>query len=563
MVIADAPPADAHPPTQPPPPRRAVVRRSRGRVVRRLDRNRPLEILAVLLLYVVVVNYTLKFASFLVPDDAPPSREESLSLRGSSSTTAVWGLSSMRSSMPASSSPSPSRARGGGRSSLPRHRDYSGMNSRFGICMRSPSSSASSRRGDAVEVARGGSEAEDGIVVSVVDGAADDDDGAGDDRVSAQPTNAPPPSTTTKRKKDDRSRYDRIPVLSYQNDYVIVSKPCGMTMHRNSKTRWGRPRGPVLEAAVRRQLGRKPYLVHRLDHRTSGACLLGFAPEKAAELHGRLRGEGAIKLYVALVRGDLRDRFRRAAAPAGSVGGDDEVGEGANADDGDRGAIGGRGRIPDVMVGEGRQQPSERSLNDDDEYCGKITVNLPIKVNIDGIEIEKDASTDFYFLSSMTAEDDDVDGPSAKDETGSSTAARYVNKSLTLLLCHPRTGRTHQIRRHLQKALAAPIIGDVEHGDSRVNRYWRESIGLDRLGLHCWYLGLPPLQAASSPPSSSEGDDDVIECLAPLTLDFALALRHEKLGPLWSEARSMEPRLGMEPYDERGGTFGRNFRRRR
>jgi hypothetical protein len=230
MVIADAPPADAHPPTQPPPPRRAVVRRSRGRVVRRLDRNRPLEILAILLLYVVVVNYTLKFASFLLPDDAPPSREESPSLRGSSSssTTAVWGLSSMRSSMPASSSPSPSRARGGGRrSSLPPHRDYSGMNSRFGICMRSPSSSASSRRGDAVEVARGGSEAEDGIVVSVVDGAADDDDGAGDDRVSAQPTNAPPPSTTTKRKKDDRSRYDRIPVLSYQNDYVIVSKPCG------------------------------------------------------------------------------------------------------------------------------------------------------------------------------------------------------------------------------------------------------------------------------------------------------------------------------------------------
>ena len=91
-----------------------------------------------------------------------------------------------------------------------------------------------------------------------------------------------------------------------------------------------------------------------------------------------------------------------------------------------------------------------------------------------------------------------------------------------------------------------------------MNRYWRESIGLDRLGLHCWYLGLPPLATASP-----DGDDDVIECLAPLTLDFAGALRHEKLGPLWSEARSVEPRLGMEPYDERGGTFGRNFRRRR
>jgi len=432
--------------------------------------------------------------------------------------------------------------------------------------MRSPSPSASSRRGDAIDVARGGIEVEGGIAVSVGAGADDDDDdddGAGDDRDSAQPTNAPPPSTTTTRKKDERSRFDRIPVLSYQNDYVIVSKPCGMTMHRNSNTRWGRPKGPVLEAAVRRQLGRRPYLVHRLDHRTSGACLLGFASEKAAELHGRLRGEGAIKLYVALVRGDLRERFRRAAASAGSVGGDDGVGEGANADDGYRGAIGSRGRIPDVMVGEGRQ-PSERSLNDDDEYRGKITVNLPIKVTVEGIEIEKDASTEFYFLSSLTDEDDDVDGPSEKDETGSSTAARYVNKSLTLLLCHPRTGRTHQIRRHLQKALAAPIIGDVEHGDSRVNRYWRENVGLDRLGLHCWYLGLPPPQAASPPPPlSSDGDDEVIECLAPLTLDFAGALRHEKLGPLWSEALRAEPRLGAEPYDERGGTFGRNFRRRR
>ena len=109
----------------------------------------------------------------------------------------------------------------------------------------------------------------------------------------SSPTPPPPSTTTTKRKKDDRSRYDRIPVLSYQNDYVIVSKPCGMTMHRNSNTRWGRPGGPVLEAAVRRQLGRKPYLVHRLDHRTSGACLLGFAPEKAAELHCRLGGGGS------------------------------------------------------------------------------------------------------------------------------------------------------------------------------------------------------------------------------------------------------------------------------
>ncbi|KAL3804978.1 hypothetical protein ACHAW5_005952 [Stephanodiscus triporus] len=348
------------------------------------------------------------------------------------------------------------------------------------------------------------------------------------------------------------------------NDYVIVSKPCGMTMHHNpnAHSRWGMSKSPVLQTAIRRQLSRKPYLVHRLDHRTSGACVMGFTSDAALKLHGRLGGDGATKLYVALVRGDLRGRFRRAAsttAPACDRIDDDEGRE--NCADGNGRIIESQGKVPDAMAltggGEGRR--TDGSSNDDDEYGGKITVNLPIKVKVGGIEIEKDALTDFYFLSSMSADDDDdddVDDDAPEDGT-MSTTARYVNKSLTLLLCHPRTGRTHQIRRHQRKALMSPVIGDVEHGDSCVNRHWRKSIS-DRLGLHCWYLRLPPEASSSSPP-----DDGVIECLAPLTLDFAGPLKHEKLGPLWAEACRVEPRLGMEPYDERGGTFGRNYRKRR
>jgi 23S rRNA-/tRNA-specific pseudouridylate synthase len=515
--------------------RRVVVRR---RAVPRLDRNRPLEVLAVLLLYVIVVHYSLKFVSFLLPDSLP-SREESLSLRGSSSAAAIVGNNGIGVAAWGPSSTTRSSSSSSYCDIWRNHR------SNIGILSLSTSS-----RGDAVDIARGESGLNDVIIVDTV---------VGNRAIDEDIANAP-----TKKSK----RRGRIPVLSYQDDFVIISKPCGMTMHHNANThtRWGRSKSPVLQTAIHRQLSRKPYLVHRLDHRTSGACILGFSSDAAAELHGRLRGEGATKLYIALVRGDLRGKFQRAAAGRCVVA--DKSGEDMNAD-GDGFIICSRGRVPDLRAGGGGRPP-ETALRDNDEYCGKITVNLPIKVKVEGTEVEKDASTDFYFLSSMTAENDA--GDAIKDEMRSTTT-RYVNKSLTLLLCHPRTGRTHQIRRHLRKALMAPIVGDVEHGDSRVNRHWREQIGLDRLGLHCWYLGLPPLTSSSSSSSSSlsssssssssDDSNDIIECMAPLTLDFAGALRHERLKLLWAEACCVEPRLGMEPYDERGGTFGRNYRQRR
>lgn len=374
-------------------------------------------------------------------------------------------------------------------------------------------------------------------------------------------------SSTERNQRKRKLRHTRIPVLSYQDDYVIVSKPEGMSMHHNSNTRWGRSKSPVLQNTIQKQLSRKPYLVHRLDHRTSGAVVLGFDSRTAGELHGRLRMEDATKLYVALVRGDLRELFRTAATMAtASKDGIDSGGVDLSVD-GDGSVVGSRGRAPDIHVpaGEGMVQgPDARPRGS--EHDGRITVDLPLR--IDGVP--KEARTDFHFLASMEEEDassSDVDGPSE--------AVPYATTSLTLLLCRPRTGRTHQIRRHAQRALRAPVIGDSEHGDSRVNRHWRTSVGLDRLGLHCWFLGLPPAPASSSGvgDGDKDGDDDDdddedagdvegISCMAPLTPDFAAALRHERLRPLWEEATSVEPRLLMEPYDSRGGTFGRNFRKK-
>ncbi|MCP3964006.1 MAG: pseudouridylate synthase [bacterium] len=53
----------------------------------------------------------------------------------------------------------------------------------------------------------------------------------------------------------------------------------------------------------------------------------------------------------------------------------------------------------------------------------------------------------------------------------------------------PKTGRLHQIRRHL-KHLTHPLIGDVRYGKGDLNREFRRRFGLHRLALHARELEL-------------------------------------------------------------------------
>jgi tRNA pseudouridine65 synthase len=59
----------------------------------------------------------------------------------------------------------------------------------------------------------------------------------------------------------------------------------------------------------------------------------------------------------------------------------------------------------------------------------------------------------------------------------------------SLVEARPRTGRLHQIRRHL-KHLSHPIVGDVRYGKGDINRMFREEFGLHRLALHAFELGI-------------------------------------------------------------------------
>jgi tRNA pseudouridine65 synthase len=60
---------------------------------------------------------------------------------------------------------------------------------------------------------------------------------------------------------------------------------------------------------------------------------------------------------------------------------------------------------------------------------------------------------------------------------------RYATARFSLIELEPRTGRTHQLRRHLAH-IRHPIIGDTRHGDGVQNRFAREHFGADRLWLH-------------------------------------------------------------------------------
>ncbi len=67
---------------------------------------------------------------------------------------------------------------------------------------------------------------------------------------------------------------------------------------------------------------------------------------------------------------------------------------------------------------------------------------------------------------------------------------RYPKTRLARVRLYPKTGVTHQLRRHL-KGWGYPIINDRRHGDTQINPKFRETFGVKRLLLHSHSLEFP------------------------------------------------------------------------
>ncbi len=65
---------------------------------------------------------------------------------------------------------------------------------------------------------------------------------------------------------------------------------------------------------------------------------------------------------------------------------------------------------------------------------------------------------------------------------------RYQTARYSLLQLSPKTGRKHQLRRHM-KHIFHPIVGDTSHGDGKQNQFMRDQFNCHRLLLHAAQLG--------------------------------------------------------------------------
>lgn len=284
-----------------------------------------------------------------------------------------------------------------------------------------------------------------------------------------------------------------------------------MTVHRNANTS---RRQLVLATLLKRQLARKVFPVHRLDHRTSGAILFAFDSKTCGLLHKALTFGGGGEEEL--------------TAPVSDV------------------DVAGVDLGLDIDVDDGRISEPEEShksyialvRGDWKRKFGSsevVTIDKPLDVK----GITKEAKTEFRLLASSPGDETELYSPAA----------------CSLVLCTPKTGRTHQIRRHAY-AMGFPIIGDSQHGDSKINRWWRQNRLLDRLFLHCLYLDLPPLSTFDGSKSM-----DRIQCTAPISPELTAVLQHQDMKDLWEVAKVKDPRLTLELSDEKGGTFGRNYKR--
>ena len=91
---------------------------------------------------------------------------------------------------------------------------------------------------------------------------------------------------------------------------------------------------------------------------------------------------------------------------------------------------------------------------------------------------------------------------------------RYPSSRYSLIEAEPLTGRRHQIRRHF-KHIFHPLVGDVNYGEGRHNRFFREEFNCCRLLLHAAELSIP-----------HPADGRATHFSAPLDSAFKDLLRH-------------------------------------
>lgn len=156
----------------------------------------------------------------------------------------------------------------------------------------------------------------------------------------------------------------------------------------------------------------------------------------------------------------------------------------------------------------------------DKRYLAVVRGHTPEQARIDyPLKEELDAASDELALSDKPAQDAITDYRRLATAELPIPVGRYPSARYSLIEATPRTGRKHQIRRHM-KHVFHPVIGDTSHGDGRHNQFFRGHLHCRRLLLAATRLTLP---------HPDSGRPMTIN--APLDREFAAVI--ERLG--WRE----------------------------
>ena len=85
---------------------------------------------------------------------------------------------------------------------------------------------------------------------------------------------------------------------------------------------------------------------------------------------------------------------------------------------------------------------------------------------------------------------------------------RYQSARYSAVTLIPKTGRKHQLRRHMSH-IRHPIIGDTTHGDGKQNKFARENLGISRLVLVATKLSIAHPMSAQPMTFTTMIDEDL------------------------------------------------------
>lgn len=114
------------------------------------------------------------------------------------------------------------------------------------------------------------------------------------------------------------------------------------------------------------------------------------------------------------------------------------------------------------------------------EYLAVVRGYLPEKSGCIDSPLKKNLVGEFQEASTLYTSVSKVEIPIP-------SSPRYPTSRYSLIQAFPKTGRMHQIRRHMAH-IRHYIIGDNTHGDNKQNNFFRKQYGLQNMLLHAYKL---------------------------------------------------------------------------